>query len=393
MLDAVQSLAAAVAARPRGAAPRDASLSAGSAGFAILFAELHRAGVQDGAADLAARELDEAAETLATSPIGASLYPGFTGIAWAAHVVGELLEGDDDASDAIDDAVVRALAVADWQEAPYDLITGLTGLGFYALERWPRPTAREALIQIVGELARTARHDDNGTYWWTPPTLLHPIRRAQYPGGGVDLGVAHGIAGVIPFLARVHRVAAADVDELLEGTVQWLLANVLETEAGPTVPYYIADNVEPGPARLGWCYGDPGVAAALMLAAHAAWRPDWLDQARRLARTATRRPPAETGVVDAGFCHGSAGLAHLFNRMYQYTGDAELREAALFWLDETLERLEDASTPKATERDAHPALNGHGLLEGSTGVALALLAAAVAREPAWDRMFLVSMPG
>ena len=385
-IEAVESLASDITAASAGAP--NASLSAGSAGLAVLFAELARAEVQDGAQELAARSLDDAVEILATKPLSASLYSGFPGVAWAAEIAGELLGGDDDVNEEIDDAVLRALARVDWAHAPYDLIMGLTGLGVYALERWPRPAATEALARVAGELGRLAGEDEHGTYWFTAPELLLGSRREQYPAGGVDLGVAHGVAAVIPFLARVQALAAADVKDLVVKSVQWLLAHALETEAGPTIPYYVATGVEPMPARLAWCYGDPGVAATLLLAAEEAQQPAWADAATRIALGAAERPPDESGVVDAGFCHGSAGLAHLFNRAYQATGEPRLLEAALFWLDDTLARV--AAVADAARGAEHSAWNGRGLLEGAAGIALVLLAAATPVEPAWDRMFLVS---
>jgi hypothetical protein len=39
---------------------------------------------------------------------------------------------------------------------------------------------------------------------------------------------------------------------------------------------------------------------------------------------------------------------------------------------------------------AAPAWNGPGLLEGSAGVALVLLAGCLPAEPAWDQMLLIS---
>jgi len=386
-LEAIDRLLSVIAS-PEDGGRGDPSLSGGSAGIAVLYAELERAGALAGASDLAARELEGSIETLAKAPLGASLFAGFTGVAWAADVVSELLGGGEDLNEEIDEALLRTLARVDWERAPYDLIMGLTGLGVYALERWPRPAATEALARVVGELGRLAGEDEHGTYWFTAPELLLGSRREQYPAGGVDLGVAHGVAAVIPFLARVQALAAADVKDLVVKSVQWLLAHALETEAGPTIPYYVATGVEPMPARLAWCYGDPGVAATLLLAAEEAQQPAWADAATRIALGAAERPPDESGVVDAGFCHGSAGLAHLFNRAYQATGEPRLLEAALFWLDDTLARV--AAVADAARGAEHSAWNGRGLLEGAAGIALVLLAAATPVEPAWDRMFLVS---
>ena len=229
---------------------------------------------------------------LTTEPLTCSLYSGFTGIAWAVELVDQLLgnEGEDRNGD-IDEALTRLLQRYP-EDAPYDLINGLTGLGVYALARWPRPGAAQCLLGVVGQLARRARHDSDGVSWWTLPSWRGPRRERDLPGG-VDLGVAHGIAGVIPFLARVHRLGLAQetIRPLLDGAVRWLLAHMVDTASGPTVPYFVADGAEPGPARSAWCYGDPGVATAMLLAARDADEPAWAAAATGLAvRAASRRP-------------------------------------------------------------------------------------------------------
>jgi len=382
--------------RAPAAGRRDASLASGSAGLAVCCGQLTRTRCDPRAADAALTRLEEAVGVLATEPLTSSLYSGFTGIAWAVELVGGLLgtEGEDRNGD-IDEALTRLLQRYP-EDAPYDLIDGLTGLGVYALARWPRPGAAPCVLGVVGQLARRARHDRDGVFWWTPPSW-HGPRREQYRPGGVDLGVAHGIAGVIPFLARVHRLGLArqTVRPLLDGAVRWLLAHMVDTASGPTVPYFAADGAEPGPARSAWCYGDPGVAAALLLAARDAGEPAWAAAAAGLAVRAAGRPPGQAGVTDAGLCHGSAGLAHLFNRMYQMTAEPALADAARFWVERTLE-LCSAMAPGrgVTPTEAtRPAWKGPGLLEGAAGIALAMEAAATTAEPAWDQMLLVSAAG
>ena len=373
---------------------RDGSLACGSAGLAICSGQFARTRC-DRTARAALTHLEQAIDVLATERLTSSLYAGFTGIAWAVELVDRLLgtEGGDRTGD-IDEALMRLLERYP-EDAPYDLIHGLTGLGVYALARWPRPSAAQCLLGVVKQLARRARQDRDGVYWWTSPSWRGP-QWERYQRDGVDLGVAHGIAGVIPLLARVHRLGLAQqtVRPLLNGAVGWLLAHMIDTASGPTVPASVADGVDPGPARSAWCYGDPGVATALLLAARDVGEPAWTAAATGLAVRAAARPPEQTGVVDAGLCHGSAGLAHLFNRMYQMTAEAALADAARFWVERTL----DLCATAAPGRDetltgaARPAWNGPGLLEGAAGVALALEAASTRMEPVWDQMLLVSTP-
>src|SRR4030088_3022575 len=162
---------------------------------------------------------------------------------------------------------------------------------------------------------------------------------------------------------------------------------------GPPAPSFLAEGTEPGPARSAWCYGDPGVALALLLAARDLGEPSSQLTGTELALRAARRPPEDTRVSDAGVCHGTAGLAHLFTRMYQLTGERELADAAVTWAQRTLamcgargdgEDGLDGSGPAAR------AWSGPGLLEGAAGIALVLLAGCVPAEPVWDQMLLVS---
>jgi lantibiotic biosynthesis protein len=372
---------------------RDASLSYGFAGLAVSSGQLAWTRCDRRAADAALTRLEEAVDVLATEPLTSSLYSGFTGVAWAVETVDRLIgaEGEDRNGD-VDEALTSLLRRYP-EHAPYDLIDGLAGIGVYALARWPRPAAATCILGVVEQLARRARHDRDGVYWWTPPTW-HGLRRERYQPGGVDLGVAHGMAGVIPFLARVHRLGLAQqiVRPLLDGAVGWVLAHRVDTASGPTLPYFVADDVEPGPARSAWCYGDPGVAAVLLLAARDAGEPAWAAEATTLAMGAANRPPDQAGVVDAGLCHGSVGLAHLFNRMYQMTAEPILADAARFWVERTLELCSAVAPGRdATMTDAAPAAwKGPGLLEGAAGIALALEAACTVAEPIWDQMLLVS---
>ena len=380
--------------RPASAAGlRDGPLAYGCAGLAVCHSQFALTRRDRQAADAARTHLETAVDVLATQPLTSSLYAGFPGIAWAVELVDRLLSaGGEDRNGDIDEALTSLLRRYP-DQAPYDLVQGLTGLGVYALARWPRPAAVQCLLGVVEQLARQARHDRDGVYWWTPPTWKG-LQRERYQPGGVDLGVAHGMAGIIPFLARVHRLGLAQqtVRPLLDGAVRWLLAHMVDTVSGPTAPYFVADDVEPGPARSAWCYGDPGVAAALLLAARDVGEPDWAAAANALAMGAANRPPDQSGVVDAGLCHGSAGLAHLFNRMYQMTSESVLADAARFWVERTLELCSAAAPGRdaALCDVAEPAWKGPGLLEGAAGVALALEAASTTAEPAWDQILLVS---
>lgn len=154
------------------------------------------------------------------------------------------------------------------------------------------------------------------------------------------------------------------------------------------------------PTRLAWCYGDPGVAAALLATARAVGDEGWERQAGRVALDAAARSEDKAGVQDAGLCHGSAGLGHLFNRLYQATGEEPLAAAARRWFESCLDFPQAGHDGVAGYASWSPVggagelgwTDDPGFLTGAAGVGLALLAATGEIEPAWDRVLAISLP-
>ena len=96
--------------------------------------------------------------------------------------------------------------------------------------------------------------------------------------------------------------------------------------------------------------------------------------------------------MDASLCHGTAGLAHLYNRLFQSTGERDFAVEARYWIERTLEYrgVGGIAGYRRAEFDGTQ-IDDTGLLNGAAGIALALLAAASNVEPGWDRAFLLSL--
>ena len=363
------------------------SVSGGTAGLALFY------GYLGGHEEQADALLDHALDALATTPMTPALHGGFTGIAWAAEHLGSNADADDDLSEEIDETVCTALA-APWT-GDYDLISGLVGFGVYALERIHRPSARRCLEAIVDRLHESAETVDDGVTWFTPPELLPPRNRAQHPRGYYNLGVAHGVPGVIALLAGTvrHGVRAERARPLLDGAVRWVLAQRLD---GRGYPASVMSGVEAKPARLAWCYGAPGVAATLLDAARAVGNEEWEHAALDIAREAAGAAPQHSGVQDAGLCHGALGLAHLYNRIYQAGGGEPFADAARFWYAQGLDmRQPDRGIAGFESWEFGPDMKlawqaDRGFLCGAAGIGLALLAGLTSTEPQWDRLLMVS---
>ena len=125
--------------------------------------------------------------------------------------------------------------------------------------------------------------------------------------------------------------------------------------------------------------------------------PAWESDALDIALRAAQRPPEESGVVDAGLCHGAAGLGHIFNKLFQATGKRRFREAAQSWFESALDMRRVGQgiagfSAFMRDDDGKECWIGRlGILTGVTGIALALLAATTEIDPQWDRMLLLSI--
>jgi lantibiotic biosynthesis protein len=353
-----------------------------------------------GAFDEWAGHFDEATlalvHAIATGYGRPGLFGGASGAGWAlAHVS----EDADEILDAVDAALTRLLEVERWT-ADYDLIDGLVGYGVYFLERiaaGATSSARRGLARVVDHLLATSERAAEGVAWFTAPELLPADQREGSPEGYFNCGLAHGVPGVIALLGRITETGADPrAAAPCEDALRWLLAQRLPPDPRGRFAAVLQRGRASAPGRSAWCYGDPGVAIAAFGAAARIGAPcdPWID----LALESAARPSELCGVADAGLCHGAAGLAHLFNRFYQSTGEDRFRDAARSWFDRTLamRRPEGIGGFQAwtTRRADEPVRwrSDPNLIEGAPGIALALLAAVEPVEPAWDRMFLCNLP-
>lgn len=377
-------------------------LKSGAAGLAVFFAYAAE-GLGEPEYEPPARRLLEQAVVLAEEqPMPPSLYSGLAGVGWAAaHLEDQLPSADREAVlDQIDEALLEDLRQAPPYE-DYALMSGLVGLGVYALERLPAPAAVECLERIVDHLAATAERKPEGATWWRGPEKMSLLGQKKAPEGMYEVGLSGGVSGVVALLARVCAagIAVERARPLLDDAARWVLAQ--EAPDGPPegFPYGIRPNQpQRNWTRSSWAHGDPGVAVALLGAARCVGEPAWEERARTAALRATTRSPDRTRVLDASLSVGAAGLGHLFNRLYQATGVARLADRSRFWFERALEMrgagegIAGYAAWVPDENNVGQWWDDPGILNGVAGIALALLGASTSLEPAWDRMMLVQIP-
>ena len=403
-LERSREIASAVRALPWDSL-RPGSLAAGWAGVAVF--EAYRAlGGEAGAAERCLELLEPVAGSVERDGSFPAFYEGSVGAAFVLeHIRRRLLDDGPGMLDSFDEALLDVFdhhpLGAQWL-GTYDLVSGLVGIGAYAMERWPEPTGVRLLERVVLHLEATAERHEDGFAWWTPSSAVSERFQPVFGDKGYyNLGIAHGVPAVIALLAGAVRldVCRERARPLLRGAVTWLRRWRDTAEGASRYPSWVFPDGTTQAARVAWCYGDPGVALALVAAARAESESLWWDDAVEVARASAAVPIESSGVIDAGLCHGAAGLTQVFGRLHQWIGGDDLAEAARRWLRATLamalpgQGVGGYRTWNKFDDGSLGWTDDAGLLIGSTGVGLALWSASSASEPEWDRLLMASWPG
>lgn len=276
------------------------------------------------------------------------------------------------------------------QKSDFDYFSGATGIGAYLLERLPfQPALHGALDELLEAYAQHAQSDGAGGIFWET-TFSRPDGARE-----VNVGLTHGMLSQVLLLARLCKagIAPARCRTLLEGAVSFLLRQ----EQDVAQYYALFPNVAgvPATSRLGWCYGDLGVALGLYRAGQACERPDWIEKSIDVFQyTATRRDLRANMVNDAAFCHGACGIAQFFQRMYIETGIPEFQATWQYWIQQTLAMARPNTgiagyLPHIAMAQIPPE-NTRSLLNGVSGIGLSLICADSDIPPDWDACFLLS---
>ncbi|MFF3014802.1 lanthionine synthetase LanC family protein [Streptomyces sp. NPDC057939] len=270
----------------------------------------------------------------------------------------------------------RAEALAAWGPPPhpapvYDVVRGLSGIGRLLLAASEGGWADDAAPGLTAALTLL-------TGMVLDATSNRPGRSTGAPDPRVDTGMAHGIAGPLALLSLAGSggVSVPGRRDAVESAADWLSAH----RAGASWPPW-APGGPPDGRRDAWCYGAPGIARALDLAANAIGRTRYADAGRASLRALADRAPDSWDTQGPGLCHGAAGVLQ-----------AALRVRCGVLADTAAER-----TVRLLAEERRTGPDGHrdsGFLTGAAGAALALaqyadLPTRPARTP-WDCLLLLA---
>jgi lantibiotic modifying enzyme len=330
-------------------------LYSGQAGVLTFLAETYRTGPTSELRGV----LERGGRFLRQTPASTqALYEGRAGHAWALLSLHEALGG----TEWLDAALALAPGIAAGRAGLVgDIINGLPGQGLLLLRlhsvagdaRW-----LQAARSIADSMLERAVPVGDGLKF--PSFVLQDGRTVYYTG------LSHGTAGAGYFLARLARaLPGPDAGKYLDGAeaaARWL--DGVAIPAGPGVNWYRREPDQMQQQQVQWCHGAPGIGLFYAELYAATRNSAQLETALRCAVTVERDG---IGHHFASLCHGVAGNAGLFFKLFRETGERDwLRRAESFGEVLWAKRIPSSGYPAWPSADGYNT-NNPGLMTGTAG--------------------------
>ena len=318
--------------------------------------------------------------------ISISYVEGINGIAWAYNhlLINGLLDDEIEECLADFDEIIFSALNNNIQSGDLDLFYGICGNLNYLVERHANKKIAPTIIPDALEQIHTLLFNPNDGFI----TNHHSYE--------IVLGFAHGYASILSVLCKV-----AKVDAELKDYCQSFFIEVYNfykqfkqgTEKNFTYPNLVDQGKVENLSPIRWCHGEMGPAIAFAMGG-AVFNLDYLtrEAIETGLKTVKRSNPEQEDIHEFGVCHGAGGNAHLYARLYNYTGEKAFAEASEHWLKEAV-KMANHENGLAGFKVLSPKgeyVNSINFLNGISGLGLVFMAAVSENPPTWDKCIMLS---
>ena len=321
-------------------------------------------------------------------------HSGLSGIAWMINfmIKHEMIETDtEELLEEVDSTLKHYCVSLPFEDKPsLDFLHGLQGIAFYFLQR---DNSDNLLDLILSHLEYQAiRESDNSLKWI--------FTNALYNTSSYNLSLSHGISSIIGIMIAYvkNETFVIRAKKILEGAIKYLIKNQLDLNSHASyfpsvIPLeHNSGTQNTGSSRLAWCYGDLGIAYQLYEAGLILNNVELTEYAIKVLEYNSSRIDEHShhGIVDAGLCHGAAGVALIYDLMASKSNSTIFRETSQYWLKQAISFANHKDGLAGFKSFHHPHFqNDYSLLEGISGIAL-LFSNAIKKNPyPWHEFLLL----
>ncbi len=274
----------------------------------------------------------------------------------------------------------------DFRSKNYDFMHGALGVELYFLKKGNI----EIIKDVIDFLYNNAEKDyDRKVFKWKS------VLSSKTNEVGYNIALSHGMAGIVLFLCRVIRTGYVDskVLEMLNGSLNYLMSQEINDSLyGCLFPSQSIENSQPiTGSRLAWCYGDIGIGYSIWYSGKTINDKNLEKKGLSiLLNSSKRRSFSETHVFDAGICHGSAGLAMVFRRMYLETNNNDFMLTTKYWVEHSLSQAKYGNGLAGYKTFfIDNWIDDYSLITGISGIGLMYMSFLKNDKQQWDEIFLL----
>lgn len=295
------------------------------------------------------------------------------------------------------------IVISEAKNKNYDFFYGIAGIIIFYNEANLLHKKTTLQREVIDLLYSQAIEIDNNTLTWSFFTY-EPKLGFSVNNDKINLGMSHGLPALICILLKFNNEFDPLIKPLVEKSINFILKSRRQNEIKNLTisefPYYkptfTQNLIEDYYSRLAWCYGDLGICIMLWNASVRFNNPKWRDLSTEIMINCSKRKDLKiNNIKDAGFCHGTSGIAHIFNRFYYTTKSNYFKDAREYWIRETLHILDkyhkvyDYLPFNPEDNNVKDLNKTSGLLEGISGIGLTLIGYLEPESTDWDNTFLI----
>lgn len=365
-------------------------------------------------------------KTLFLSLSNENKFPFDDSLAWLLNKIGENIQFDvslmngiagigyvlkliDDEYGIIDSAVLtqfykytRLLIKKSIYEGNHDLLHGYLGGCYFLLEDENSPLNFEVIDEAINDLKRRIIPQNKGVGWLSKTELMIIFPEIELSKiKSANLGMSHGSAGIIMLLSKlIKQYPQLMISHLRNEALDCLINEESPENKSKNGFYYsvfAGDYGKSYKGQLSWCYSDLGTSLMYFNLALMMQDDSLYKRADRIAQSCSNIKLENVPYICSGLCHGAAGVAHMFNRIFQITSNQIYKNAAIYWYSVLINEflLMDNLTKEIQVLDfdkkngCRKISNDFGFLEGLSGIGLSLMSSMSCKFPTWDKLLLM----
>jgi lantibiotic modifying enzyme len=317
-------------------------------------------------------------EYIAKNEVSPDYVDGIAGFGWVLaylHENNHLSINEKEVFTELDEHIYQ-LGINTVRAGNFDLFYGAIGSGNYLIQRAKSSKEARKPLKELGKEMMEYIQAHNSLAMFT-----------DKKEDAIDFSLSHGLSSLIVFFSNLVDLGLAST--AIKDELKKCCDEILKHAKDSRVP----DAFEKGKdeySPLRWCHGELGIVSALAFASKVLADKDMNLKALKIANQVALFQLDESQHLDsATLCHGTLGVAHVFQKWYNhYWKSEQLKKATHYWQLKSNEMMSSKIGYKILNDDGVIREN-HGILFGLEGIGLALITALDNDISDWESSILI----